>query len=282
MAKLRERALLVHLRVQTFTGTRKNDEVTKENCKRYNAEADAGVWLTHFIPKKEKDKLISAAAKLRNSWRKETLPWLDESVRILPAEKFFDYRKIMAEAMAAYEVTTESFIERYPAIIANMPKRLQGLMDKKKMPTVEEIKYRFAVTLNVFPLPDMEDWRLGDSEEEQAQIRQEAESSMREAAKRMMGTVWERMTDLIEKIEERLSDPDKKFHDSLITNLIDFCVDLPKWNLTDDKELEKMRKEAIHKLCILKPDNLRNDKAERKVAAKTAKELAEKMKAYAL
>jgi len=53
-------------------------------------------------------------------------------------------------------------------------------------------------------------------------------------------------------------------------------------NLTDDVELENVRKEIIKKLCYLKPDNLRHDKAERKVAAKEAKKLVEKMSAYAL
>jgi len=53
-------------------------------------------------------------------------------------------------------------------------------------------------------------------------------------------------------------------------------------NLTDDVELEDVRKEVIEKLCRMKPDTLRHDKAERKVAAKEAKKLVEKMSAYAL
>ena len=282
MTALNERAMLVHLRVRAWTGTRKNDQVTQENCRRYEADNDAGVWLTNFIPSKDKSKLISAAAKLRNEWRKGTLPWLDESVRILPSELFMQYRKRMSEARSEYEEITNDFISRFPAICAQMPERLKGLLDKRKLPTVEELKYKFAVTLNVFPLPSMKDFRVGNNEEEKAEILKQAEESMQEASKRMMGNVWGQFSGLVGKIEERLSSPDKKFHDTLITNLIEFCIDLPKMNLTDDVELEDVRKEVIEKLCRMKPDTLRHDKAERKVAAKEAKKLVEKMSAYAL
>lgn len=282
MPALNEKAMLVHLRVRAWTGTRKNDHVTRENCKRYEAEEDAGVWLTNFIPSQDKSKLISAAAKLRNEWRKQTLPWLDESIRILPSDLFMEYRKRMSEAKSEYEQVTNSFISRFPKICERMPNRLKGLLDKHKLPTIGELKHKFAVTLNVFPLPTTTDFRIGNSAEEREEIKKQVEATMQEAASRMMGNVWGQLTQLVGKIEERLSSPDKKFHDTLITNLIDFCIDLPKWNLTDDEELEKIRKEVIAKLCVLKPDNLRQDKADRREAAKKAKELVKKMKAYAL
>ena len=242
----------------------------------------AGVWLTNFIPNKDKSKLISAAAKLRNEWRKQTLPWLDESVRILPSDLFMKYRERMVKARSEYEKITNDFISRYPAICEKMPNRLKGLLDERKLPTVAELKQKFAVTLNVFPLPTMKDFRIGNSEEEKKEILKQAEDSMQEASKRMMGNVWGQLSGLVSKIVERLSTPDKKFHDTLITNLIEFCIDLPKMNLTDDVELENVRKEVIKKLCMLKPDNLRHDKAERKVAAKEAKMLVKKMSEYAL
>jgi len=280
MAALTERAMLVRLRVSTWTGSRKNKRVTEENCARYGATRDAGVWLDHFIPDVWRKKLISAAGKLRNEAKHQTLPWLDDSTRILRSDTFMDYRKRLQAELAKYNEVWEEFLKEYPAILANMPNRLQGLANQGQMPSVTELRSKFGATMDVFPISNHQDFRSEMDDEDMKEVKAQMESTYQHNMKRMMNDVWGQMIAMVGKIEAKLSDPDKKFHDSLITNLIELCIQLPKMNLTEDGDLKVMRKEVIDKLCHLKPDNLRHDKTERKDAAKKAKELMEKMKGY--
>jgi hypothetical protein len=284
MAKLNEKAMLVHLRVSMWTGSKKDSRVSSKVCHEYEAEQDAGSWWTYFIPKKELKEVQSAANRLRNEWKRKTLPWMDEGVRIIPSELFLDYSTRMREAMERYNQEVENFLDRYPTIIANMPSRLKGLLDNKNMPTVTEVRMKFGARMGISPIPDATDFRVDLGEEEMMEIRKQSEETMREMASKAMGSVWKQLTDMVAKIEATLSDPDKKFKDSLLGNLIDLCIQLPKLNLVEDQNLEEVRKEAINKLCVLAKDmeELRKNKVERKAAAKTAKELMEKMSAYSI
>jgi hypothetical protein len=74
--------------------------------------------------------------------------------------------------------------------------------------------------------------------------------------------------------------PKKIFRDSLIENLSNFCELIPKMNLTQDNNLEELRKEAVKKLAELKPIDLRESRKDRRKAHKSAKEIMEKIKGY--
>ena len=79
-----------------------------------------------------------------------------------------------------------------------------------------------------------------------------------------------------------MGQPKKIFRNSLISNLKDFCELIPKLNLTNDSKLEEFRKDITQKLTTLRPDNLRDSKAERKTAHKAAKDILKKMKDYGI
>jgi hypothetical protein len=77
-------------------------------------------------------------------------------------------------------------------------------------------------------------------------------------------------------VVDRLSDPDNIFRDSLITNLRDLCVQLPKLNVAGDEELERMIFET-EKIACLSPDDLRSDDKLRKEAHSTAEDILSAM-----
>ncbi len=70
-----------------------------------------------------------------------------------------------------------------------------------------------------------------------------------------------------------MSDSDSVFRNSLIENISDLCTLLPDLNVTNDSALEDMRKEIEKTLTTYIPDNIRQDKREREVAANEAKQV---------
>jgi len=109
------------------------------------------------------------------------------------------------------------------------------------------------------------------------QMAKEIEASLKQTASEAMASIYGQLGELIAKIQKRLSDPKAKFKDSLINNLRTFLEDLPNWNLTEDTQLEDLRKEAVDKFGNIDPQDLRENPMFRKGAAKTAQALADKI-----
>ena len=280
--KLSSKAMLVNFTMSTWTGRVKDSEVSNEVTMDKNADNDCGAWWTYLIPKKIMKELNNAAMACRLVHYKWTLPWQDGGCRILPAAAFLDYTKAMREASTRFENIINNFVKvEYPEVIKSADKRLGKLM-KQKLPTAETIKGRFSVSHTIFPLPDAGDFRVDIADVDVNAMREEMDNNIKSTLNTAMGSIWSQLNTLVEKIESTLKEPDKIFRDTLITNLSDFCILIPKLNVTEDEKLEKFRKEAVEKLATLKPNNLREDKAARKNANATARELLKKLKDYGM
>jgi len=134
--------------------------------------------------------------------------------------------------------------------------------------------------VDIFPLPTVEDFRVSLSDDDVSSIKQEMTASINQKVEAAMTSIWEELSSLVGKVEEKLKEPDSIFRNTLITNLSDFCEMIPKLNIVNNTKLEDMRKELVGKLANIHPNTLRDDPTERKKAAKTAKEALEKMKEY--
>jgi len=277
---LAEKAMLVHLQISKWTGRTKDAKVTDEVIMAKNSDRDSGAWWTYLIPKKSLKTINYASDRCRFQHGRLTLPWMDGGLRILPSSMFIKYSQVMRKVIAEYEEAVNDFLEEYPTIIAESKKRLGKLIEGKKLPSTEEIRYRFAIQTDVLPIPSANDFRVNLNKDEVEDIRKQISNSIETMTQKAMTEVWEQLATLIEKVRKTLKQSDKKFKDSLINNLKDFCELIPKLNLIDDNNLESIRKLTIKRLTNLSPDNLRSNKRERKDAHKAAKEVLEKMNTF--
>jgi hypothetical protein len=280
--KLSEKAMLVNFTVSTWTGRVKDSQVSDEVMTNKNADSDSGAWWTYLIPKSALKEVTRAAVQTRVAFWKYTLPWQDGGCRILPSALFMEYTEGMRKATQAYDEAVSNFIKKYPEIIATSQTRLGKLSSTKALPSVATVRSRFGYRNSIFPLPSASDFRVDINDDDFAAAQKQVEDSIDQVTGKAMSSVWERFNELVGKVAETLKQPDKVFRDSLITNLSDFCVLLPKMNITDDNKLEQMRKLAVDKLANLKPGTLRDEPKERKTSAKDAKELLNKLKEYGM
>ncbi len=282
-APLCERAMLVSLQVSMWTGTQKDRNLSIEFCSEKGAEQDAGSFFINLLPPNEVKGMRNESARLRNEWKSMTLPWGDGGLRILNSQDIFDYCTAMRAAIQRYDKSVEAFAnDRYPEIVKNMPERLKGLLNGQTMPSAKEIRTRYNARHSMFPVPNSNDFRLQAGVEGEEEIRKEVERSMMEATKTTVVAVWEKFAGIVGKVEETLSNPDKKMTDKMIDKLLDFCIKLPRLNLTEDKDLEEMRVEVVSRLRNLQADvvNDKKNEKERKDAAKAAKDCITKMKGF--
>jgi hypothetical protein len=277
--KLNEKAMLAHFQISCWTGRTKDSKVSQEVTLTKNADGDAGAWWTYLVPKKALREVYRTAAICRSTHWKFTLPWQDGGCRILPSAMYLDYKAAMREVVNNFDEAVGDFIKHYPTIMGESQKRLGKLSQNKKLPSASTLKTKFGHRGDLFPLPVVADFRI-DLADETADLQKQMEASINSITTKAMSSVWERLHELVDKIEETLKEPKKIFRDTLISNLKDFCELLPKLNITDDSNLEAMRKEAVSKLTQLKPGNLRDSKTDRRKASKDAKDFLAKMKSY--
>ena len=278
--RLSQKAMLTQLSFSVWTGRVKDNEVSSEVTTRKNADKDSGTWWTYLIPRSAMRNINTAYGKCKATHNRYTLPWRDGGYRILPTAMFMKYSKAMREAKANFDEAVEQFIKDYPYYRTNAHKRLGKLLDHKSLPTVAEVRGRFGVHQEIFPLPSSADFRVDLAEEDVKEIRKEMKASIDVTIQKAMSSIWQQLIELVEKIEVTLHKPDKSFKNSLIKNLANFCELIPELNLTDDTELEEIRKEVVKKLTNLKPDTLRDNKRARKAGCNASKDLLKKMKAF--
>jgi len=278
--RLSERAMLTQLSFSVWTGRTQDNRVSEEVTVSKNAERDGGIWWTALIPKRSLRNINTAYNKCKATHNRLTLPWRDGGVRILPTAMFLEYSKAMREVKAEFDEAVDEFLKRYPEILKNARKRLGKLLDDKKLPTAVEVKRKFGVYQEIYPLPDIADFRVNLSKEDVDETRKQMKTSIDNTIEKAMTGIWQQLAELIGKVEKTLKEPKKVFRDSRISNLKKFCELIPKLNLTDDSKLEDFRKEVVKELVNLRPDNLREIKPERAVGAKTARDMLKKMKDY--
>ena len=272
--------MLVHLKISLWTGRTKDKKVSSEVCVVKESDSDAGAWWTYLIPKNDFCKVQQTGFQCRLRHHQLTLPWMDGGLRILPADMFMKYTEEMRKVVSDYEEAVNDFLKEYPTIVARAKKRLGKLLEGKQLPSASEIKPKFAVHQDILPIPRASDFRCQLNSDEVEDIRRNIATSIETMTEKAMTNLWEQFASLVEKVEKTMKEPKKVFRDSLITNLKDFCELIPKMNLTNDNNLEELRKMAAEKLAELKPLDLRESKKDRKKAHKSAKEIMEKIKDY--
>lgn len=278
--RLSERAMLIHLSTHEWTGKTKDKRVSQDASRRENADKDVIEAIINLAPPGELKPISVARGRVYRRFCELTLPWLDGALRILPSAMFMDFRKEMNEVITFHTEAVTIFAGRWPDIVANKGKRLGKLAGRYKLPGVDEIKRRFYIHMDILPMPEAVDFRAKVGDDEIAEVKKQVEKSLGIASTKAMSEVWSRLAELVANVAETMGQPKKRFNDSLIKKLKTFAEMLPKYNITDNTDLDNIRKEVINKLAGLDPEDLREIPNKRKAANKDAKDILEKIAQY--
>jgi len=149
-------------------------------------------------------------------------------------------------------------------------------------PDAATIKEKFGFDLDVDALPKAADFRVDIKDDEVKRIRDLIEEKGQERLAAAMKEVWNRLYTQVNHISTSLKNPKKVFRDSLIGNVTSLVNILPSLNITNDPDLERLRREVEAKLGedALDPQELRTDSKKRAEAAKSASAILGAMSAY--
>jgi hypothetical protein len=281
MSDVNSKALLVSLRISTWSARKLDREVTRTTNQQHEADRDAGRYNKLLIPKAQSYKdLISVSQAARISHYFQTLAWNDEGYRLLPSKNYFDYNESIRKHRTEFEEALDTFLREYPLLIEAAKGTLGTMFRASDYPTVNQIARKFDFRVDFSPLPARGDFRLDLPSDQLDKIEEETQNRINSAIDDAVKSAWERMSETVGRVKERLVDPENIFRDSLIGNVRELCDIMTRLNVTDNPDLEAMRRKVEMEISRLDPQSLRDDKNLRADTARKADEILKAMSPF--
>lgn len=293
-ASVRNFAMKVTLRTRRWQGQALDTSAVSDVKAARAAKGNVGTFRKNLLAGadsslKQVHKTIDAA---RGDHYKMTLPWSVHSgadpvrrqgPRLLANASYFDYCAKMGEHRKQVTQALDEFCNDYADCRAKAQENLGGLYDASQYPSEAEIRRQFSIDFDFEPLPD--DITLRNSTLDKVQA-EKLVKLVNERTKQMLENamldVWNRAYDVVSHMAERLGDPNKLFHNTLISNASEVVDLLKHTNFTNDPRLDELRRELEGRLLLHDPKDLRKNPEQRKEAAREANDILSKLKSYGL
>jgi hypothetical protein len=214
-----------------------------------------------------------------------TLPWSTIGVndhgkragpRLLPNTLFFDYTKKMGAHKIAMTTSLDEFVQAYPTLIAVAQQKLGSSFNVADYPAPSQIAQHFDLSFDFLPIPKGADF--GSVELHQAEKLSAAlNRKTRQMLENAMQDAWKRLRDDVTHAHAALSNPESKFHYTLVDKMREHASMLTHLNVTKDPRIESIRDEIERGLCRWDIKEIRKDDSLRRRMAESAKTVLDTM-----
>lgn len=252
-------------------------------------DADAGAFETRKKLLVGADSLLKTIHKAIDEARaahyEMTLPWTTTSMqdigrrtggRLLPNTLFVEYTTVMAQKKQQMLDALNKFEPEYPLLVEQAKAKLGKRFDAREYPNVSSIRSHFDLSFDFQPIPQGDDFK-GLPQAQLDALASKINDNTQKQAENAMQEVWMRLYDCVAKMAERLSTPDKLFHNTLVQNVRDTARLLAHLNVTQDPKVEALRKKVEKHLCQHDPKVLRENMTIRTQVAAQAASIIEEM-----
>jgi hypothetical protein len=278
-----ERAMLLKVTIHQWTARRNDKKISREVADQHGADRSMGAYHKDLVARDSLKEISELSGQIRAAVYRITLPWLDDGSRILPSAFYFSAMEQLKALIHDREAKVEAFLAKWPEVVADAKKRLNGLFDEADYPAPKRLRKLFDVDLAVLPIPSGDDFRvpLGKADEE-AQIKAQVDDRVNQLLAAATRDVWQRIHALVAGMAERLRayrvDPETSkitgiFRDSLVTNIVELIDLLPGLNINNDPELDQMTERLRDGLTVYDAQDLRDDEKARDIVAGRAEKI---------
>ena len=268
---IQNKALLAQLSISQWTARKQDKSVTAEVEQRHGAH-DSGKFNKLLVNKELLDPISKLVSKARDIHYNLTLPWSDAGPRLLPSALFTKYTDTFRDLRSEFENAVNTAVQAYPSEVQAARNRLGTMYQPGDYPGQSELYEKFAIKVDFTPVPNGDDFRLSIDKDAQDELKRSVTYAVHDRQEQAVKATYSRIEDVVSKIEERLSQPEAIFKDSLILNAIELCTVLDGLNITDDPKITSLCQEIKDKLTM-PPSVLRSRPDVRKTTAEHAREI---------
>lgn len=270
---INEKALLVKLSISQWYNRTVDRKVTDEVAQRYEVTEQEDKYVKTLLPRVAVRNIQRAISDLRTFHYVNTLPWQDDSVRILSSGNFFPYQQGIAARRAKLEEVVTEFVDNYPKWLDHARKTKKGLFDETQYPTASGIRDHYKVSVTFLPFPNVADFRVDIDGKELEQIKSQTALALTEALGSANQHLIERLYERVYLLYSALNDPEKIFRDSTVTSIMETADLVERLNVTGDTRVASAVAASRTALQHVRPDMLRSSPDFRNKVALRAAEL---------
>lgn len=287
---LRNRAMLVRLKVPTAKSTRKSKSLSNEIAVSHDADPDLISAVVDIMPKEFIQSIETVGRKLYSENKRLTLPWGDDNARILTTELMDNHSGILGPMIRDFHDEADGLVHNLPALIEAARIRLKTAFDPSAYPSQQALKSHLRISLHYAPIPESTDFRLNLDAGAIDYLKESLENDIKDNVEKAVASVKNRMIEVVETYVDRLSKVknvvDEKgkprmdgFVRSSITKNVQMLIDVvPGLNITGDPEITSFARELAVKLCAYEADTLNESEYVREAVLKQARDLLARMK----
>jgi hypothetical protein len=276
---VRQRAMLVKLEIHKWPARTVDTVITDEVAEHRGIEGEMGKYRKELLPKEALAKIRTAARALRARHNALTLPWDENSTRILSSAAWTKYNATVRAGVDEFEqifqdelaAIGESGVSKYEEQKREAKRLLNGAYREADYPTLEQIRRKFRASISVFPIPDGADFRIELGADETAQVRNEIEARVNEKIESAMRDLYERVKFVVERLSVTLkSEASEEIRATLLTSITAVLDVLPLLNVTGDTMLDTLAVEIREMISGVDAKALRESPSFRDVIAQRA------------
>lgn len=270
---INEKAMLVKLSISQWYNRAIDRKVADEIAQKYEVTEQEDTYVKTLLPRVAVRDIQRAIGDLRAFHYTNTLPWQDDSVRILSSGNFFEYQQGIAARRAKLDEAVAEFVSNYPKWLEHARKTKKGLFDETQYPTASGIGDHYKVNVTFLPFPNVADFRVDIDGKELERIKKQTQAALVDALSSANQSLIDRLYERVYLLYSALNDPEKVFRDNTVTSIVETADLVERLNVTGDARVNSAVTAARAALQDVHPDMLRSSPDFRNKVAIRAAEL---------
>lgn len=277
---LQTNAMVLNLQIGLWAGYKFDKSATARFTAEAAANPDAARVNKHLVPKESLAAVQSAAGALRTHFYATTLPWKDNGDRLLTRKGYQDFIHRHGELVREFNAAVDEFADdKYSTALAQAEFRMGELFNPDDYPSVDEVRRKFYVSLDIDAVTSAKDFRVGLDDSDVDQIRTDLESATQARITAAMKHVWAKLEDTLGHFASKMDD-DQIFRDTTVSNLEELVDMLPSLNLTDDPQLAAIGDAIRQRVLGSTPKEIRKNDGLRAAVGVEAKAIMDEMAGF--
>ena len=287
---LGERAMLVNLSVSIWSARKHDIRISDKVAAEHGADRSMGRYAKHLIPRELLTAVNAANSALRDHHNLNTLAWGDDGTRILPAANYLGYQAAPADPGGQVRPRRAGFRRQLSRLCRDRAQSPQRPVRPARLPRARRRSprnSRCAATSCRSPSPTISG--CGSAMPRSPTSAPRSRPATPNWCQNANRDLWQRVHEVTTRLVDRLSafevDPIAgtrlhPFRDSLIENVRALLEIMPRLNLTDDAEIERVRQDLATKVACHDPEALREDRTLRAEVVDAASAILAQMEGY--
>ena len=180
-----ENALLTRLSKSEWTGKKKASEIDTQIAAENNAQKGRATKTDKILVAKDEPlwrAVKSAGRAVHTEWERWSCPWQDGGTRMIASSRFMEFSKRLEDAISKFDAAVSAFLNDYLDMIPRQAKRLGNLFDERDYPSLDEMRQKFAVSVDYQPVPTADDFRCQLADDQLEAVRQSTHEGPDQAA----------------------------------------------------------------------------------------------------